>query len=119
MATASPVSIPGPKVAACKCAETPRRAISSLGGANPPPLRLAAQLLEKGYAEPFLDLLGAKTVTSFDASDYEGASVVHDLNQLIPDEHKNRFSVVLRSILLPSFSRTSNLKRAPIQGRGG
>jgi hypothetical protein len=52
-------------------------------------------LLENEYAEEFLKALGAKEVTSFDGSDYEGASIVHDFNYPIPDEFKNRFSVVL------------------------
>ncbi|MBX3244152.1 MAG: hypothetical protein KF685_06815 [Acidobacteria bacterium] len=48
-----------------------------------------------GYAEPFLRSLGAESIVSFDASDYEGATVVSDLNLPIGDEHKERFSVVL------------------------
>jgi SAM-dependent methyltransferase len=48
-----------------------------------------------GYAEPFLTLLGADEIVSFDASDYEGATYRHDFNQPIPDEFKNKFSVVL------------------------
>lgn len=48
-----------------------------------------------GYAEPFLQFLGAEEIVSYDASDYEDASVVHDLNLPIGDEHKERFSVVL------------------------
>ena len=55
----------------------------------------ASKLLETGYAEPFLTLLGANEITSFDASDYENATVVHDLNTPIPDEYRNRFSAVL------------------------
>jgi SAM-dependent methyltransferase len=48
-----------------------------------------------GYAEPFLEKLGASEIVSFDASDYENASVSHDFNQPIPAEFRNRFSVVL------------------------
>jgi len=47
------------------------------------------------YAEEFLKKLGANEVTSFDASAYEGASVVHDFNRPIGDEYKNRFTCVL------------------------
>ena len=47
------------------------------------------------YAEAFLKLLGAEEIISFDASTYENASVIHDFNQPIPDEFKNRFSAVL------------------------
>lgn len=48
-----------------------------------------------GYAEPFFKLLGADETVSFDASDYEGATYQHDFNKPIPDEFKNKFSVVL------------------------
>jgi hypothetical protein len=51
--------------------------------------------LTAGYAEPFLELLGADEVVSFDASTYENASVVHDFNLPIPDEYKGRFSTVI------------------------
>ncbi len=47
------------------------------------------------YAESFLKLLGADEIVSFDASPYENATVIHDFNQPIDDEFKNRFSVVL------------------------
>lgn len=48
-----------------------------------------------GYAEPLLRLLGADEVCSFDASDYEQASVIHDFNLPIDESFRNRFSVVL------------------------
>lgn len=48
-----------------------------------------------GYAEPFLKVLGAEEIVSFDASDYEGASVVHDFNKPVPDEYKGRFTAVI------------------------
>ena len=47
------------------------------------------------YSEEFLQKLGASAVTSFDASAYEGASVVHDMNRPIGDEHKGKFACVL------------------------
>lgn len=47
------------------------------------------------HAEGFLKWLGAEKIVSFDASAYEGASVVHDLNEPIPEEYKGRFSAVL------------------------
>ncbi len=55
----------------------------------------ASKILATSFAEPFLGRLGAQEITSFDASDYEGASVVHDFNRPIPDEYKGKFSVVL------------------------
>ena len=48
-----------------------------------------------GYAEEFLRFLGAKDVQSFDISDYEGATYLHDMNQYIPDRFKEKYTVVL------------------------
>ncbi|HYE96960.1 MAG TPA: hypothetical protein VD962_12200 [Rubricoccaceae bacterium] len=56
---------------------------------------LASIFLEAGgYAEPFLRLLGAHEVDSFDVSAYEGATHLHDFNAPLPDEYKNRYTVV-------------------------
>jgi hypothetical protein len=57
----------------------------------------AAAILDAsdGYAESFLGLLGASDICSFDVSDYENATHVHDFNEPIGNEFKNRFSVVL------------------------
>ena len=44
--------------------------------------------------EPVFLSLGAKKVSSLDFSDYEGAQFVHDLNQPIGPELKERFDVV-------------------------
>src|SRR5437588_1617953 len=46
------------------------------------------------YCEPLLKLFGATDVLSLDASDYEGASIVHDMNQPIPDRYKGQFDFV-------------------------
>jgi hypothetical protein len=48
-----------------------------------------------GYVEEFLRHLGARNVTSIDASPYENASVVHDMNLPIGDALKEKFSVVI------------------------
>jgi SAM-dependent methyltransferase len=47
-----------------------------------------------GYAEPFLRWLGFEQVESMDFSEYEGCSLVHDLNQPVPEDWHNRFDVV-------------------------
>jgi hypothetical protein len=47
-----------------------------------------------GWAEPFFQALGARTVDSVDASAFEGATLVHDLNQPIPAEWRDRYTVV-------------------------
>jgi len=57
----------------------------------------AAAVLEEadGFAEPLLRALGATTVESIDASDYEQATIVHDLNTPVSSEHDARFDAVL------------------------
>jgi len=55
----------------------------------------AAALAASQYAEPFLTMLGANEIVSFDASTYESASVVHDFNLPIAGEHKGRFTAVI------------------------
>lgn len=49
---------------------------------------------DTGFAEPVFKSIGAKNVYSLDASDFEGAEFVHDLNQPLPPELKERFDVV-------------------------
>jgi hypothetical protein len=48
-----------------------------------------------GYVEEFLRHVGAQETCSIDASEYEGASLVHDMNLPIPAEHKGRFSAII------------------------
>ena len=50
-----------------------------------------------GYCEPFLGLLGATQVDSMDVSDYEKATVLHDLNEPIPDRYKGAYQTVIDS----------------------
>jgi hypothetical protein len=52
-------------------------------------------LMAGGFAEPLLTALGAIEICSFDASDYEGASNVHDFNFPIDERFKNRFTAVI------------------------
>jgi hypothetical protein len=47
-----------------------------------------------GYAEPLWAAMGAQEIVSIDASDYEGASIVHDMNDPIPDGLRCRFDAV-------------------------
>jgi SAM-dependent methyltransferase len=53
--------------------------------------------LAGGFAEPFLEFLGAKEIVSFDASDYESATVVHDFNEPIPERFDRQFDTVVDS----------------------
>jgi SAM-dependent methyltransferase len=46
------------------------------------------------YAEPFFKLLGAKAIESIDFTNYEDATIIHDLNNPIPDSLKNKFTLL-------------------------
>jgi SAM-dependent methyltransferase len=46
------------------------------------------------FADNLFTLLGASKVTTMDASAYEGAALVHDLNTPIPDSVRGQFDVV-------------------------
>jgi SAM-dependent methyltransferase len=50
-----------------------------------------------GYCEPFLQLLGAVEVHSMDVSDYEKATLLHDLNKPIDEQHKGAYQTVIDS----------------------
>jgi hypothetical protein len=50
---------------------------------------------DDGFSEGLLRHLGGAEVDSIDASDYEGSTVVHDLNDSLPAPLRERFSVVL------------------------
>ena len=50
-----------------------------------------------GYCEPFLELLGAKKVDSMDVSDYENATVLHDLNEPLAETYKINYDTVIDS----------------------
>ena len=49
---------------------------------------------EPGVLDPLLHVLGAQDVSSVDASPYEDATIIHDLNEPIGDDLRKRFSVV-------------------------
>lgn len=46
------------------------------------------------YTEKLFSMLGFKSIDSFDYSDYENATYIHDLNRPIDDNHKNKYDVV-------------------------
>ncbi len=48
-----------------------------------------------GYVDGVLRYLGAEHVDSVDASDYEGATLIHDLNLPIPPELEDRYSALI------------------------
>jgi hypothetical protein len=47
------------------------------------------------YAEPFFKALGAESLRSFDHSDFEGATDLHNLNDPISQTYHEKFSVVI------------------------
>lgn len=54
-----------------------------------------SEILRDPYSEGLFRILGARTIDSVDASDYEGASIIHDFNTpLIPAFHR-KYTAVL------------------------
>lgn len=62
-----------------------------------------------GFCEPLLELLGARNICSIDVSSYENATVLHDMNDPIGENLRNRFSVVVES---GSLEHVFNFPRA-------
>lgn len=56
----------------------------------------AEKLLDESgrYADGFLRVLGAQEIVAIDASAYEGAQIVHDINYPIDDRYAGQFDVV-------------------------
>lgn len=48
-----------------------------------------------GYSESFFKFLGANAVHSFDYSNYENPTYIHDMNEPIPENFKHSYSAVL------------------------
>lgn len=59
--------------------------------------KFSRSLFRDEYSEPFFTLLGAGDIQSVDFSDYEQATILHDLNQPVDSGLKNRFSCVIDS----------------------
>jgi hypothetical protein len=57
--------------------------------------RETAATMSQQYSEPIFRQLGAQKLESIDHSGYEGASIVHDMNEPIPDNLKRVFSCVV------------------------
>jgi len=57
----------------------------------------AEQILAErnGFAEPFFHFLGAAKVDTLDISSYEQASILHDMNEPVPDAYKFRYTAVV------------------------
>jgi len=50
---------------------------------------------DNSYSESFFSLLGARDTQAIDNSDYENATIVHDMNNHLPEHFKGKFSVVV------------------------
>jgi SAM-dependent methyltransferase len=46
------------------------------------------------FVDPYLRALGARELSALDVSGYEGADILHDLNEPVPDELEARFDLV-------------------------
>jgi hypothetical protein len=60
----------------------PRLLVSTPPGSNPP------------FAEPFFESLGATACEAMDVSSYEGAAIVHDMNDPLPSPLHEQFDLV-------------------------
>jgi SAM-dependent methyltransferase len=49
---------------------------------------------EDGYAETFFMRMGHQEVVTLDISDFEGATILHDLNAPVPEELHGRFDLI-------------------------
>jgi hypothetical protein len=72
----------------------PRTMVSVLERNGLPASKFRAPDPECAYAEPFFGALGATNVDSLDHSGFEGARFVHDLNEPIQFDWKEKFDVV-------------------------
>lgn len=54
-----------------------------------------AKVMRDTYADTILRYLGASEIVSMDASDYEGADIIHDLNKPVPQELWSQFDTVI------------------------
>ena len=53
------------------------------------------EFIYNAYSEPLFKNLGANLIDSMDNSTYEGATVVHDLNQPITENMKNQYTAIV------------------------
>lgn len=56
---------------------------------------LKSDFQQEIFSENFLKALGAEKIHSLDASDFEGADIICDLNRPISEEYKNRFTCII------------------------
>jgi hypothetical protein len=73
----------------------PKKTMSDLGKEFANNTNVEDLVFKDRYSEPLFSMLGAKTTDSMDVSDYEKATVIHDLNKPIPESLKNKFTAIV------------------------
>jgi len=58
-------------------------------------LKVPKKSLSDDYSDGFMKAIGVKALHILDISDYENATIIHDLNFPIPDSLRNQFSLVV------------------------
>lgn len=71
-----------------------KTSFASFGEAIDDSLADAVLIENSGYAEPLIKRLGANIIHSFDRSDYEGATHLHDMNNPLPVGLQERYTAV-------------------------
>ncbi|MGV3636603.1 MAG: hypothetical protein ACO1NQ_03045 [Flavobacteriales bacterium] len=79
------------------------------------PQRWSAVKASKGFAEPFFHALGATSVDSMDFSNYERATILHDLNIPVPTALHGRFDCVVDGGTLEHVFHFPNAIRSCMQ----
>ncbi|QPH55938.1 hypothetical protein [Pontivivens ytuae] len=59
------------------------------------PTSVAAMRRPDGYADGFLEAIGAPPMRVMDYSDFEGADITHDLNDPVPEKLRGAFDFIL------------------------
>jgi len=72
----------------------PGTMVSVLARNSVPPGKFTSAGPECAFAEPLFEALGATSIETLDNSDFEGARFVHDLNQPLPADWKEKFDAV-------------------------
>ena len=60
-------------------------------------MEFSNKALSDTYIDQLIHELGSESVESMDYSEYEGASLIHDLNESLPDPYVEKFSLVIDS----------------------
>ena len=58
-------------------------------------LGISIDSLSQDYSDGFMEAIGVQTLEILDVSDYENATIIHDLNTPIPDSLREKFTIVV------------------------